>query len=360
MRGMPEHVAGGVHPPGFYSTRGSPGSPLRARRRAPVASSRYWSASGETTLCRVCRQRVEEEAELKAKEAARALEATGGDAPRASFQARAEYDVSFLDRGPLNMILEEMDVYKIVVKGSHGCPASSKKPRGRASVVGPRRAAPRRFTATEDGEVGFAESCGKISIEDELVGVNGISMERLKFGESIELVKSAEWPMALRFRRPAVGDPMLLFSNWSANALRHALLEADVDIGGLKGRSELVSAARKTFQDVPPSALPKKAPAPSVAGGVRAIFAGATSITGWLLVKFPGEPSHSRFFCKLVRRRRPSSGGRGLFRSFCLSSAESESLFESRRVVRARALRRSGEAESRPAEEGLGVDGWMA
>ncbi|KAH8076927.1 acylglycerol lipase [Aureococcus anophagefferens] len=230
----------------------------------------YWSASGATKTCRVCRQREEELAELKRREA----EALRGDhmAPN----VRAEYEVSFLDRGPLNMVLEELDLYKIVVRG---------------------------FTPTDDGAVGFAESCGKIAVDDELVGVNGLAVDRLKFNESIELIRSAEWPLAIRFRRPALGDSMKLFSNWSANALKHALLEADADVPVGAGRSRLVALCRDVFRDRAPSALPAKAAPPVVAGGVRAIFAGATSISGFLLVKVPGDPAVRRFFGKLVGNR---------------------------------------------------------
>ncbi|KAH8075204.1 acylglycerol lipase [Aureococcus anophagefferens] len=255
-----------------------PETPVDGARKAPggrhvmceTCQSMYWSASGATKTCRVCRQREEELAELKRREA----EALRGDhmAPN----VRAEYEVSFLDRGPLNMVLEELDLYKIVVRG---------------------------FTPTDDGAVGFAESCGKIAVDDELVGVNGLAVDRLKFNESIELIRSAEWPLAIRFRRPALGDSMKLFSNWSANALKHALLEADADVPVGAGRSRLVALCRDVFRDRAPSALPAKAAPPVVAGGVRAIFAGATSISGFLLVKVPGDPAVRRFFGKLVGNR---------------------------------------------------------
>ncbi|KAH8064878.1 acylglycerol lipase [Aureococcus anophagefferens] len=118
------------------------------------------------------------------------------------------------------MVLEELDLYKIVVRG---------------------------FTPTDDGAVGFAESCGKIAVDDELVGVNGLAVDRLKFNESIELIRSAEWPLAIRFRRPALGDSMKLFSNWSANALKHALLEADADVPVGAGRCPATPAVRRFF-----------------------------------------------------------------------------------------------------------------
>ena len=92
---------------------------------------------------------------------------------------------------------------------------------------------PRRREAAPDVEVAeraVAEQRAALAEDDELVGVNGLAVDRLKFNESIELIRSAEWPLAVRFRRPALGDSMKLFSNWSANALKHALLEADADV----------------------------------------------------------------------------------------------------------------------------------
>ncbi|KAH8052268.1 hypothetical protein JL722_10369 [Aureococcus anophagefferens] len=220
-----------------------PETPVDGARKAPggrhvmceTCQSMYWSASGATKTCRVCRQREEELAELKRREA----EALRGDhmAPN----VRAEYEVSFLDRGPLNMVLEELDLYKIVVRG---------------------------FTPTDDGAVGFAESCGKIAVDDELVGVNGLAVDRLKFNESIELIRSAE--------------PTRRVGRWPV---------------------PLVALCRDVFRDRAPSALPAKAAPPVVAGGVRAIFAGATSISGFLLVKVPGDPAVRRFFGKLVGNR---------------------------------------------------------
>jgi len=56
-------------------------------------------------------------------------------------------------------------------------------------------------------------------VNDHLVGVNGISLQRFRFNESIELVKHAEWPLMLRFRR-LPSSAATLFSNWGVNALR--------------------------------------------------------------------------------------------------------------------------------------------
>ena len=59
----------------------------------------YWSASGSTTSCRMCRER---DAELKD---ARASEAPGAE----ELTAPKEFEVCFLEKGPLNMVLEELN-----------------------------------------------------------------------------------------------------------------------------------------------------------------------------------------------------------------------------------------------------------